>query len=121
MRKYSLHSRKVISALSPEIVSERGMWGCAASWKSKDSENTLPTHDMATLTQELERNTSTMITKKESRQTHPFGIEGQAERGKDIALLHEQGGSDVHPHSLSTVSPAGVHSQSQSCLRSPPS
>jgi len=51
VRKYGLHSRKVISALNPEIASERGTQGWAASWKSKDSENILPTHGTATLTQ----------------------------------------------------------------------
>lgn len=62
-----------------------------------------------------------MIKIKERGQTHPSGVEEQAERGKETALLHQQGGSDVPPHLLSTVSPGVVHSQSQSCLHSPPS
>jgi len=58
---------------------------------------------------------------KETRQIHPFAVEEQAERGKETALLQQQGGSDVRPHLLSTLPPEGVHSQSQPCLRSPPS
>lgn len=91
VRKDGLCSQKVRSALSPEIALERGTQGWAASWNSKDRENTLLTHDMVTLTKHLERNTGTMIKKTESGQAYPFGVEGQAERGEESVLLHQQG------------------------------
>lgn len=91
VRNDGLCSQKVRSALSPETALERGTRGWAASWNSKDRENTLLTHDMVTLTQHLERNTGTMIKKTESGQAYPFGVEGQAERGEESVLLHQQG------------------------------